>query len=75
MVDRIQDLETDYAAAETVKQRLEISSEIRLSDGLLQRLLAQVSTAAPQPEALISIKNRRAANVRWARERAQYAGA
>jgi hypothetical protein len=68
-VDRIGDLQKDYDAAETAKQRLVISTEIRLCDGQLARLLKAVKVEAPRQESLTTIKARQAVNVRWQRER------
>jgi len=67
-VDHIGDLSRDYEAADDAKTRVKLSSEIRLLDGLLARLLKQVRTEAPQPESLRTIKARRAAAVRWSRD-------
>jgi hypothetical protein len=69
-VDRIVDLEKDYAEAATAKQRLAISTEIRLCDGQLARLLKAVRVEAPKAaETLTTIKARAAVNARWQKER------
>jgi hypothetical protein len=68
-VDRLQDLQADYADAGTPKQRLAISTEIRLCDGQLARLLKAVRVEAPKQESMTTIKARQAVNVRWQRER------
>jgi hypothetical protein len=75
-VDRLQDLQRDYKAAETPKQRVAISTEIRLCDGQLERLLRRIKPEPQKaPETLTTIKNRAAANVRWQRERDRNAAA
>jgi hypothetical protein len=65
--DRIEDLQADYAAAETPKLRAALSTEIRLCDGLIRLLLKEISTAAPStvPESQATQRARRAANARW----------
>lgn len=65
--DRIEDLQRDYAAAVDVKLRAALSTEIRLLDGLLSRLLKTIKTDAPVqvPESRASQRARRAANMRW----------
>jgi len=66
--DRIEDLQRDYAAAvDSVKLRAALSTEIRLCDGLLSRLLRTVKTDVPQvgPESRATQRGRRAANIRW----------
>lgn len=68
-VDRIADLQRDYDEAETPKQRLAISTEIRLCDGALARLLKAVRVEAPKQESLTTIRARHAANARWEGER------
>jgi thioredoxin-like negative regulator of GroEL len=65
-VDRIQDLQRDYAAAgDDVKLRVKLAGEIRLCDGLLSRLLGTVKTDAPVVESRATQRGRRAANIRW----------
>jgi hypothetical protein len=68
-VDRLQDLQADYSAAETAKQRVAVSTEIRLCDGQLSRLLKQIKVEAPKAETLTTIKARAAVNARWQKER------
>lgn len=65
--DRIEDLQADYEAAEGAKLCAALSSEIRLLDGLLSRLLRTVKTEVPPvvPESRASARGRRAANIRW----------
>jgi hypothetical protein len=63
--DRRQDLAAAYESAGDVKDRIKIGRELRLMENAVARLLAKISTAAPAPETLRSIKARRAANARW----------
>jgi hypothetical protein len=63
--DRRQDLAADYVKAGDVKDK--ISRELRLMENAVARLLSKISTAAPAPETLRSVKARRAANARWHR--------
>lgn len=64
-VDRRVELAAAYDQAEEVKDRIKISREVRLQEMATMRLLGKISTAAPAPESLGSIKARRAANARW----------
>jgi short-subunit dehydrogenase len=64
-IDRKCDLQRDYAAAEEAKTLAKISAELRLTEASIARLLKQVSTDAPQPMSLRSLKAQRAARVRW----------
>lgn len=66
-IDRKCDLERDYAAAETAKERVSIGRELRLTKASIARLLSKVSTedqpAKPMTQA--SARASRAANARW----------
>jgi hypothetical protein len=64
-VDRRVDLAAAHADAGDVKDRIKLSRELRLQEMAVQRLLSKVSTAAPVPESLRSVKARRAVNRRW----------
>jgi hypothetical protein len=64
-VDRRVDLAASYESAGDVKDRIKIGRELRLMENATARLLAKISTAAPAPETLRSVKARRAANARW----------
>ncbi|MDT5356881.1 MAG: hypothetical protein QOJ56_5413 [Mycobacterium sp.] len=64
-VDRRVDLAASYESAGDVKDRIKIGRELRLMENATARLLAKISTAAPVPETLRSVKARRAANARW----------
>jgi hypothetical protein len=63
--DRRLDLAAAYESAGDVKDKIKIGRELRLMDNATARLLAKISTAAPAPESLRSVKARRAANTRW----------
>ncbi len=65
--DRRADLAAAYGDTDDVKDKIKISREIRLQENAVARLLAKISTSAPAPETLTSIKARRAANARWRR--------
>jgi hypothetical protein len=66
-VDRRTDLAAELGGTADVRMRIRLSSEIRLTDGTIERLMRKITTAAPAPanESLRTIKARRAANVRW----------
>src|SRR5262245_43820461 len=68
-IDRHADLAAHYANADEVKVRVTLSAEMRLLEGSLSRLLKQVQTDIPAPESQTTIKARRAAMVRWARDK------
>lgn len=71
--DRISDLRAAYAtAAEAgeVKIQVKLSTELRLLEQSVARLLRQVKTDLPAPPSATTKRARRAANVRWDRERA-----
>lgn len=73
-VDRLVDLQCDYNAAETPKLRIQLSTELRLCDAQLARLLKAVKVEAPKLESTTTVKARRAANFRWDRDRNGEAG-
>ncbi|MGO9157051.1 hypothetical protein [Mycobacterium sp.] len=65
-VDHIADLTIDYRDAPDAKTRVKISTELRLLDSSLVRLLKQIKTDVPAPaESRITVKNRAAARARW----------
>ena len=68
-IDRRVDLARDYESSTEPKVRAKLSAELRLLEGALTRLLREVSTHLPQAESQTTIKARRAARVRWDRER------
>lgn len=64
-VDRRAELRELYDAAEGAKLKVQLSSEIRLLDGSIERLLRRISTALPAPMSPKSKMAQRAANARW----------
>jgi hypothetical protein len=64
-VDRKVDLWARYLASDDDKVRVKLSTEIRLLESSIARLLKQVSTDLPEPESRVSQKARAAARVRW----------
>jgi hypothetical protein len=66
-VDRRVHLQRRYDVCDPTdaKTLVRLSTEIRLCDGLVSRLLKEVHTDTPQPESLRTIKARRAAMRRW----------
>jgi hypothetical protein len=73
-VDRRVDLTADYDAAEQVRTRIAVATELRLLETSLNRLLKSISTELPpppksrsKPMSITSIKAQRAANSRWNR--------
>jgi hypothetical protein len=69
-MDRLGDLQRDYNQAETSKARLAISTEIRLCDGQLARMLKVIRPELPgKPATITTLRARRAADARWAKER------
>jgi hypothetical protein len=74
-IDRRGGLRRRYAATRDAKMAVKLSNELRQIDTAIMRLLNAIRTDVPQPESLVTLKNRRAANVRWQRERERNAGA
>ena len=68
-IDRRTGLTAMYARAKGVDPKVKLSTEIRQCNTEVRRLLKEIRTDVAQPESLTTIKNRRAANIRWARER------
>ncbi|MCH9732274.1 MAG: hypothetical protein K0U84_21835 [Actinomycetia bacterium] len=68
-VDRREALKKRFVNSRDVKTAAKASGEIRLLDSLMIRLLKQVQPSVPAPMNATQLKNQRAANVRWARER------
>lgn len=64
------DLTKRYAAVDDTKTRVKLSSELRLLEANIERLLRRVKTDVPAPLSKTSEKARRAVQVRWDRERA-----
>lgn len=70
--DRISDLRAAYEdAADEVKVRIKLSTELRLLEQAVARLLKLVKTDLPAPESGTTRRARDAANSRWERARAQ----
>ncbi|WP_156746298.1 hypothetical protein [Mycobacterium sp. 1423905.2] len=69
-IDRKAGLKRLYGRAETVKEKLKISTEIRLLEASIDRMLRRVKVDMPA-EAAPSVRTRKArhaANVRWRTE-------
>lgn len=66
-VDRQVDLRARYLASPEDKARVKLSTELRLIETNIARLLKQVKTDLPEPPSRISQKASRAAYVRWQR--------
>jgi len=62
------ELRTEYAKADNEKARVRVSREIRLQEATILRMLSRISTEAPKAETLTSVKARRAANARGAKD-------
>jgi hypothetical protein len=70
-INRKADLQRDYAAAEDARTRVQVSSELRLLEGSIERLLRRVKTDVPAgPESIATIRARTAATKRWDAARA-----
>jgi hypothetical protein len=67
VLDRKADFLEAYEGSDELMVRLKISAEVRLLEGLAARLVRTVKTDLAQPESLVSVKARRAANARWER--------
>jgi hypothetical protein len=67
ILDRKADLLEMYRVARAVKTKLKLSSELRLMESAVARLLREVRTDVGQPEGLRTVKARRAARARWDR--------
>lgn len=67
-IDRIGDLQRDYAQADQAKTRIKISAELRLVEAQVGRLVKQVKTDVPAPLGLRSVKAQRAARARWSKD-------
>lgn len=70
-VDRRTELAARYAKVRDTKTKLKVSVELRMLDNTVTRLLKNIKTDVPEADSLTTIKARRAANVRWDRERAK----
>jgi hypothetical protein len=68
-LDRISDLRAAYAEASEVKVRVKLSTELRLLEQAVARMLKQIKTDLPAPDSTTTQRARRAANARWDNER------
>ncbi|WP_241010713.1 hypothetical protein [Mycobacterium camsae] len=66
-VDRKVDLTARYLASDDDKVRVKLSTEIRLLESSVAKLLKAVSTDLPEPQSKTSRKAAHAAHVRWDR--------
>ena len=64
-IDRKCDLQRDYDAAADAKDRVRVSSEIRLLESSIERLLRRIKTDIPAPESQRTIMARAAVMRRW----------
>jgi hypothetical protein len=64
-IDRKVWLSEAYSAAADVMLRLKLSTELRLTEQAIARLLRQIKTELPEPMSRTSQKAQRAANMRW----------
>lgn len=62
---RTEDLRADYEAADEVKLKVKLSTELRLLETAVARLLRQIKTDVPVAPSQTTVKARRAANARW----------
>jgi hypothetical protein len=67
-IDRKLDLQKDYTAAEDSKTRVQISTEVRLLEAHIERMLRRVKVEIPQPVSRRSQKAAEAARIRWSRD-------
>jgi hypothetical protein len=66
--DRRVQLAAAYTGAGDVKEQIRLSRELRLQEAATARLLGKISTDAPAPECLRTVKARKAARARWDRD-------
>lgn len=66
-VDRKVDLFARYLGSCDDKVRVKLSTEVRLLEGSIAKLLRSVSTDLPEPRSNVSRKASHAARVRWSR--------
>ena len=67
VLDRKADFLEMYEAADSVSDRLKLSAEVRLLEGLSARLVRLVRTDLALPESRTTVKARHAAEQRWRR--------
>jgi hypothetical protein len=68
-VDRRARMAGIWTRAKDPKIVVKLSVELRQLDNAIMKLLKAIRTDVPAPDSLTTVKNRRAANVRWERER------
>lgn len=73
-VDRRAHVAAVYQKATDPKRIVQLSNEIRQLDKAVGNLLKEIRTDVDAPESITTQKNRRAANIRWQREREREAG-
>jgi hypothetical protein len=64
-IDRKAGLKRIYSKADTVKEKLKISTEIRLLEASISRMLRQLKVDMPTAPSARTRKAQHAANVRW----------
>src|SRR5262249_55494523 len=64
-VDRKVDLYARYLASDEDKVHVKLSTEIRLLEASIARLVKQIKTDLPEPSSRVSQKASHAAHVRW----------
>jgi hypothetical protein len=69
-IDRRELLHGMLDKAETPKECVRLSTEIRLLNAAISKLLKEIRTEPTAQESRATVRNRAAANVRWERERA-----
>ena len=70
IVDDDNPMGVGYGGSTETKVKVKLSTELRLLETSLARLLKQVKTDIPAPESNRTIQARRAANARWGRDSA-----
>jgi len=67
-IDRKSQLKRMYCKAESVKDKIKLSAEVRLLEASIGRMLRGVKVDMPEAPSARSVKARKAANARWALE-------
>lgn len=67
-IDRKVDLAAAYRKADEPKVQIKLSTEMRLLEQSIARLLKQIVTQPPAPETQRTRRARNAANTRWGRD-------
>lgn len=76
-VDRREELQAAYdeCGPDQVRTRIALSTEIRLLEAGVERMLRRIRTDVPAPMSVVSLKAQKASNSRWERVRAANGGA